>query len=113
MAAYLILGDKNNLFNHNMVEITAFSRGPGSDSGTARPQAVEDVSHHLRAQYDLRERGDEDWENPRGEYGVEASVSGAAQCLTGQVAHAERGQPLFTALLARRGVEWQPPVGLK
>src|SRR2546426_4603187 len=36
----------------------SLSRGDGSSSGAARPQAVEDVSHHLRAQYDLLERGD-------------------------------------------------------
>src|SRR5712664_1137170 len=60
----------------------ALSRGDGSSSGAARPQAVEDVSHHLRAQYDLLERGDANGENPRVERGVDSSLSGAAMCIT-------------------------------
>ena len=81
------------------------SRGLRPGSGAARPQVVEAVSHDLRAQYDLLKPGDEDCENPRVECGVDARVSGDARRFTGQVTHSERGQPLFAALFARRGVE--------
>jgi len=89
------------------------ARCRGHRACAARSQAVQAVSHDLRAQYAMRERGDEDCKNARVEYRVDARVSGEAQRLTGTIAHSQRGQPLCAAIPAHRGVESQPSVGIK